>query len=555
MKRIVFELIVIATTWYIFLPPLNLTSWEFLFFLCGHLLLVAILFGFGKGINLVKTVHVRHGKAEAALNLESFKINRLGKILLASIGGILLLAALVSLVTSSIFQAKNYANVVTVTEKDFTEFPKTDTSKVPILDRSTAEKIGDRYLGSLTDKVSQYVAADTYTQLTIDGKPYRVTPLEYADPIKWFNNQAKGIGEYIKVDMVTGNADLVDLKTPIKYSDSEYFNRDVKRHLRFKYPTKIFKTPSFEVDDEGNPFYVATVYQKQFGLVVPRPVSVIILDATNGETKEYSLADVPEWVDRVYPAEETIEQINYNGKYKDGFWNAMISKKNVTQTTKGYNYLSIGNDIYLYTGVTSANADESNLGFILENMRTGEITKYSLASATEESARESAEGAVQEKSYKATFPILINLNDKPLYIMGLKDNAGLVKEYALVDAVEYQNVIVATTVEELLSKYALVDAVEYQNVIVATTVEELLSKYANKNDLEIDNETTESIKGVVADLKSAVIKGDTVYFFKVDGKIYKVKASVSDDLPYLENGKTFEGQVGRDNYLKTFKVQ
>lgn len=129
-------------------------------------------------------------------------------------------------------------------------------------------------------------------------------------------------------------------------------------------------------------------------------------------------------------------------------------QENVTQTTKGYNYLSIGNDIYLYTGVTSANADESNLGFILENMRTGEITKYSLASATEESARESAEGAVQEKSYKATFPILINLNDKPLYIMGLKDNAGLVKEYALVDAVEYQNVIVATTVEELLSKYA-----------------------------------------------------------------------------------------------------
>ena len=352
MKRIVFELIFIATTWYIFLPPLNLTSWEFLFFLCGHLLLVAILFGFGKGINLVKTVHVRHGKAEAALNLEGFKINRLGKVLFASIGGILLLAALVSLATSSIFQAKNYANVVTVTEKEFSEFPKSDTSKVPILDRSTAEKIGDRYLGSLTDKVSQYVAADTYTQLTIDGKPYRVTPLEYADPIKWFNNQAKGIGEYIKVDMVTGNAELVDLKTPIKYSDSEYFNRDVKRHLRFKYPTKIFKTPSFEVDDEGNPFYVATVYQKQFGLAVPRPVSVIILDATNGETKEYSLADVPEWVDRVYPAEETIEQINYNGKYKDGFWNAMISKKNVTQTTKGYHYLSIGNDIYLYTGVT-----------------------------------------------------------------------------------------------------------------------------------------------------------------------------------------------------------
>ena len=531
MKRILFELVFIATTWYIFLPPLNLTSWEFIFFLCGHLVVMGILFSFRKDTNLLKTVHVRHGKVANELNLEGLHFNKLGGGLLLAAGLIFALAGLVSLVTSSFFQAKNYANVVSITEKDFKDFPKSDTSKVPILDRSTAEKIGDRYLGSLTDKVSQYVAADTYTQLTVDGKPYRVTPLEYADPIKWFNNQSKGIGEYIKVDMVTGNAELVDLKTPMKYSDSEYFNRDVKHHLRIKYPTKIFKTPSFEVDDEGNPFYVATVYQKQFGLGVPRPSSVIILDATNGETKEYSLDEVPEWVDRVYPAEETIQQINYNGKYKDGFWNALISKKNVTQTTEGYNYLSIGNDIYLYTGVTSANADESNLGFILENMRTGEITKYNLASATEESARASAEGAVQEKAYKATFPILVNLNDKPLYIMGLKDNAGLVKEYALVDAVEYQN------------------------VIVAATVDELLSKYANKNDLELDNETVENIKGVVSDLKSAVIKGDTVYFFKVDGKIYKVKASVSDDLPYLENGQSFEGQVGKDNYLKTFKVQ
>ncbi|KXU15334.1 Cell shape-determining protein [Streptococcus oralis] len=532
MKRIVFELIFIATTWYIFLPPLNLTSWEFIFFLCAHLVILGLLFSVGKDSQPIKKVEVVHrGREAVELKFGDFHFQKLGAFFILSAGGIFLLAGLVSLATSSFFQAKNYANVVTLTEKEFSEFPKSDTNKVPILDRDTAEKIGDRYLGSLTDKVSQYVAADTYTQLTVDGKPYRVTPLEYADPIKWFNNQSKGIGEYIKVDMVTGNAELVDLKTPMKYSDSEYFNRDVKRHLRFKYPTKIFKTPSFEVDDEGNPFYVATVYQKQFGLGVPRPSSVIILDATNGETKEYSLDDVPEWVDRVYPAEETIEQINYNGKYKDGFWNALISKKNVTQTTEGYNYLSIGNDIYLYTGVTSANADESNLGFILENMRTGEITKYNLASATEESARASAEGAVQEKAYKATFPILINLNDKPLYIMGLKDNAGLVKEYALVDAVEYQN------------------------VIVSTTVEELLSKYASKNDLDLNTETVETIKGVVSDLRSAVIKGDTVYFFKLEDKIYKVKASVSDDLPYLKDGQSFEGQVGSDNYLKSFKLQ
>ena len=190
-------------------------------------------------------------------------------------------------------------------------------------------------MGSLTDKVSQYVAADTYTQLTIDGKPYRVTPLEYADPIKWFNNQPKGNRRVYQGGHGNWKCQLGGLEDTNQIFRLEYFNRDVKRHLRLKYPTKIFKTPSFEVDDEGNPFYVATVYQKQFGLSSSSSYFSHYLDATNGETKEYSLADVPEWVDRVYPAEETIEQINYNGKYKDGFWNAMISKKNVTQTTKG----------------------------------------------------------------------------------------------------------------------------------------------------------------------------------------------------------------------------
>lgn len=525
--KILVELVLLLGSWYIFLPPINLTSWDFLIFISVHLLICLVLFGFNLKEQVVK-VGVSRPRQYAN---QTLAINRSAKVILGVLGLLWLGIALVSLWNAPLFQAKNYAKVVSIEEKDFKEFPKSDTSQVPILDRATAEKIGDRYLGSLTDKVSQYVAADSYTQLTVDGKPYRVTPLEYAGPIKWLNNHDKGIGEYIKVDMVTGNADLVDLKKPMRYSDSEYFNHDVKRYLRFKYPTKIFKKPSFEIDDKGNPYYIATVYRKVFGLAVPRPQSVIILDATNGQTKEYSLDQVPDWVDRVYPANESIKQMNYNGAYKDGFWNALFAKKNVTQTTEGYNYLSIGNDIYLYTGVTSANADESNLGFLLQNMRTGQIVKYNLASATETSAQASAEGAVQEKSYKATFPILIKLADRPLYIMGLKDNADLVKEYALVDAVEYQN------------------------VLTATSVTELLNKFYKQNNLEVDDSEVEKIAGQVADLRSAVIDGNTVYFFKVDGKIVKVKASVSDNLPYLENGQNFQGELGKNNYLKTFELR
>ena len=168
--------------------------------------------------------------------------------------------------------------------------------------------------------------------------------------------------------------------------------------------------------------------------------------------------------------------------------------------------MSIGNDIYLYTGVTSANADESNLGFILENMRTGEITKYSLASMTEESARESAEGAVQEKSYKATFPILINLNDNPLY-HGLEGQCWFGQR-------------VRPGRRSRVPKC-------YRSYYSRRTAQQV----RQKTILKLIMKPQKASRGVVADLKSAVIKGDTVYFFKVDGKIYKVKASVSDDLP------------------------
>ena len=90
-------------------------------------------------------------------------------------------------------------------------------------------------------------------------------------------------------------------------------------------------------------------------------------------------------------------------------------------------------DVWVYTGVTSVNADESNIGFVLMNLRTGESKYYNIAGAEEYSAMSSAEGQVQNLGYRASFPSLINIKNIPTYIMVLKDNAGLVKMYALVN--------------------------------------------------------------------------------------------------------------------------
>ncbi len=170
-----------------------------------------------------------------------------------------------------------------------------------------------------------------------------------------------------------------------------------------------------------------------------------MLGYTNGETKEYNLADVREWW-TVFIQLGNHRANQHNGEYKDGFWNYMISKKNVTQTTRAIITCLSGMSIYLYTGVTSASADESNLGFILESMRTGEITKYD--SATENQPVNPAKVLFRRNPTgdlpNPHQPLMTSLSTSWAW-----RTMGLVK-YALVDAVECKIFISSATTEELL---------------------------------------------------------------------------------------------------------
>ncbi|HFI0568132.1 TPA: hypothetical protein ACGO1O_001360 [Streptococcus suis] len=442
---------------------------------------------------------------------------------------------------SPIFRAKDYAAVISVTDADFkSDFPETDISKLALLDRASAEKIGDTYLGTI-DKVSQFGISDDYRQITIGQQPFRVSPLEYKSFWKWLSNHQDGIGYYVKVNQTTGKAELAKLSKSMHYSDSEYLFNDTMRHLRLQYPTTIFGKPSFEVDDQGNPYYIATTYQPKFGLSSNDPTGAIVLDAVTGESKEYSLADIPEWVDRVYSASNVISRVDHHYTYQNGFWNTIFSQTGVKHTTDSYNYISIGSDIYLYTGITSATADSSNLGFILVNMRTREITNYKLASATETAAQESAEGEVQEKGYQATAPSLVKLADTAYYLVSLKDDAGLVKSYALVDAEDYQQVTVNNDVANLISQVTGRDATS-------------LAGLSTNESGEVED--AEVISGKVEALASQMIAGSTVYYIQSEGQIYKVKATEdsTDKLPFIKVGDNFTGQLDKNNYLKNITL-
>lgn len=522
-KRLFLYLALVVLTlvvFYIYTPALNIHSQEFRFYIL--LLTVAVI-----GIEL-------------SIDGQFFyrKKSKYGTLALPIL--VVIVIAVGNLVNGVMFRATDYANLIEVEEKNFQEdFPAMDESSIPMMDRDTAQRLGDRRIGSISELVSQFVPADTYTQINVDNDPYRVTPLQYASFIRWLNNRSEGIPNYLKVDMVTGAVEVEDLEENIKYSDSELLNRNVKRHLRFQHPTKIFEDPSFEVDDEGHPYYIATTYENIFWFKQLEPTGLIVLDAVTGETEEYTLDTMPTWVDRVYSSNLILQQLNYRGEYSGGFFNALFGKRGVTQTTEGYNYIPMNDDVYLYTGVTSINRDASNIGFYLVNLRTKAAEFYPVTSADEFSAMDSAEGSLQQMRFESTFPLLISLNEIPYYISSLKDDSGLVRSYALVDAQDYQKVITSDTVDGLIAQL---------NGQTETDTDS--EDDAEEDIVEVVDENLNEVSGQVENISQAVVSGNTIYYFMIDGSIYKADITLHDALPFVEEGQVIEGEANEDNEFK-----
>lgn len=479
--------------------------------------------------------------ASAALMniLDRTKADRVNKVTGAIIGISIVFIIGGMLFGSQIFRAKDYASLITHTEGNFEEdLTITDPSQIPTIDRDMAERLGSRKLGEVLNLVSQFDVSTEYTQIAYKGDSVRVSPLEYVSFFRWLNNRADGIPHYVTVDMVTGDSELVSLDKNIHYSHSGYFGDDITRHIFFNYPTVMFENPVFELDEEGNPYYIAPIVEKKFSFMGPKEVvGVFVVDASSGDITRYSVADVPDWVDRVFPANMVMTQINYNGQYQGGYLNSVISKKGVIQNADGYNYIVLNDDLYLYTGLTSVAADESNIGFVLVNSRTKESKRYNISTATEWSAMESAQGSVQEKGYISTFPLLFNMENKPVYQLSLKDDAGLIKMYAFVNATNYQKVGTGNSLAAAWNAYT--------GGVVSTTTDE-----------EEEVVETETISGAITAMESVVIDGETTYYFTLEGDaetIYIAKVSIDKQLPFIKAGDSVTIEVDGSRVVSIIK--
>lgn len=448
VRRVLLVLVLAALAflyYYVELPAINLHATGFWWFL----ILVAALL-----VVVLCVVPVLRKARQNGVEPD-FKGDRPARAGFLVIGALIVVFIVGAILSSPVVNAKKYQQLLTVNDRDFVkDVQEVDIQKIPLLDKDSATLLGNRKMGSMADMVSQFEVAEDYTQINLHDTPVRVSPLVYASPIKWITNQGSGIPAYMKIDMATQDTELVKLDQPIRYSKGEYFNRNIYRHLRFRYPTYIFDNVNFEVDEEGTPWWICPVKEFKIGLFGGETVGrVVLCNAQTGECQDMAVQDVPQWVDKVYSAEMLTGFYDYYGTLKHGYFNSILGQKDCLTTTDGYNYLAIDDDVWVYTGVTSVTGDQSIVGFVLMNQRTKETRFYSVTGAVESSAQSSAEGQVQNLGYKATFPLLLNIADQPTYFVALKDDSGLVKKYALVNVQKYQIVAIGDTVSECQKNY------------------------------------------------------------------------------------------------------
>lgn len=491
----ILAVILIGIYYYVTLPALNLHSADLWIFFLVLIALAAVVYITRKRLGVYEIRQSKAVRGFAGVFLVVLAVYLVG-----------------SLLSSPIVNAAKYQSLLQVEEGEFSkDIEELSFNQIPLLDRDSATLLGNRKMGSMVDMVSQFEVDDLYSQINYQDQPVRVSPLRYANLIKWFTNQKEGIPAYIRIDMATQNTELVKLEQGMKYTTSDHLNRNIYRHLRFRYPTYIFNELSFEIDDEGTPYWICPVKKYNVGLFGGATVGrVVLCNAITGEMEDYAIEDAPQWIDRAYSADLLVELYDYYGSLKHGYFNSVLGQKDSLETTNGYNYLAIDDDVWVYTGVTSVSGDQSNVGFVLMNQRTMETKFYKVEGATEESAMSSAEGQVQNLGYKATFPLLLNISGEPTYFVALKDDAGLVKKYAMVNVQKYQIVAVGDSVSACEKSYA---------------------SLMNENGIKVDASAASDIQkitGTVTKIAQSVVGGNSHYYLMLDGSDEIFDIAVTD---------------------------
>ena len=442
------------------------------------------------------------------------------KYIISGIGvGVLYVVALA--VFSPLIMPKEHRNLIgNIEEVEFSsQIEHIDLKQLPTIDKQLAAKLADKKLGEIPSLGSQVTIGDLTLQ-SVAGQLYYVAPLEHSSLFKWLTNN-EGTKGYIKVSATNQNdvqliTELNGQPIHLKYLESSYLFSDLDRAAYLRDMRAGHADYTFELDDEGNPYWVITRYDNAIGLTEQKAIGVLIIDAQTGKSNVYDIENTPQWVDRIQPAGYINNYLNKWGELVHGIFN--FSDKDKLKTTQGMNIIFNDDKCYYYTGITSIGNDEGLVGFTLTDTRTGETTMYKTAGATEVASMQSAEGKVQQFGYSATFPYLINIQSEPTYFMTLKDSNGLVKQYAMVNVKNYSTVAVGDSLQTTLNRY--IEALTNTNI-----------------SLEGSN-SEEVLEGEVERIGLVLKEGSSIYDIKIKGldNIFSVSTESSREAALTKVG-------------------
>jgi len=481
----------------------------------------------GLWILLNKPIHPNSTPQEIVFQLKSSKIKAPVTVMVV-LG--LYMTVLPMLTSLAVFRSNDYRDLigkVEMGENLSKHMAPISIEKIRVVDQALANLLGDKVLGAQAALGSQ-VRLGTFNIQKVGSELYWVAPLLHSGFFMWQKN-SQGTPGYVMVNATNERdvklvQEIKGKKKLIKYQPEAFFFSNLERHIYFEGFFYCGLTDyTFEIDDEGNPFWVVTKFKKKIGFNGSDVVGVVIVDPQTGATKEYSIENTPAWVDRIQPDRFIETQLNDWGQYVKGYWN--FSNQDKLQITESVS-LVYGEDnrVYWYTGLTSVGADEATVGFVLVDTRTKKAVWYRQSGATEFAAKNSAIGKIQEKRYSASAPIPYNINGIPTYVMTLKDDGGLVKMFAMVAIEDYTIVGVGNTLRETL--------MAYKNAFNMTS-----NKLSNKNSAQ---KTT--LKSVVTRINNDVKNGNSFYYFTVKdyNNIFIGSSQISNALPVSSVGDSIE---------------
>lgn len=409
--------------------------------------------------------------------------------------------------------AEEYASLIDVEEDlDFIEDIQTvNVDTLPLVDKSYGYKLGQLKLGEYPGIGSEFEAGE-YSDIIYQGKQYLVAPLEYRGFFKWLGNNSVGTPGYILIDKITGETEFVNLREDsgegLIYTPSAYLDQDLVRHTYYSGLNRYrLENQFFEIDEEGNPYYVLQYSLPTIFINGGNKINrIAVVNAMTGKVDEYLPGDEPDWIESVYPSGLLFEQLDYWGSLQNGWLNSVFAQKEVIKPSNGTRVIMNGDELFYFTGFTSAGSDESTIGFLYTGMKSKETKLFRFPGATEEAAMNKVVTLLPQNNISTSFPIPLNVEDVPTYFILIKGEDGRILRYVYVSVQDLEIYSMAET-----------ETAAYNNYLV---------KLSSTNSSSITD-----ITGVMTDIVSYVSNGDTIYWIEIDDdKRYKINVSNFTDI-------------------------